>query len=52
MQGTTSNPQVIPDTKSIAVDAAKGAVPGGQGGTTGAAAGALGGLFGKKKTPQ
>jgi AsmA protein len=52
VQGTTSNPQVIPDTKSIAVNAAKGAVPGGQGGTTGAAAGALGGLFGKKKTPQ
>jgi len=52
VQGTTSNPQVIPDTKSIAVNAAKGAIPGGQGGTTGAAAGALGGLFGKKKTPQ
>jgi AsmA protein len=52
VQGTTSNPQVIPDTKSIAVGAAKGAIPGGQGGTTGAAAGALGGLFGKKKTPQ
>jgi len=52
VQGTTSNPQVIPDTKSLAVGAAKGAIPGGQGGTTGAAAGALGGLFGKKKTPQ
>jgi AsmA protein len=52
VQGTTSNPQVIPDTKSIAVGAAKGAIPGGQSGTTGAAAGALGGLFGKKKTPQ
>jgi AsmA protein len=50
VQGTTSNPQVIPDAKSIAVNAAKGAVPGG--GTTGAAASALGGLFGKKKTPQ
>jgi AsmA protein len=52
VQGTTSNPQVIPDTKSMAVGAAKGAIPGGQGGATGAAAGALGGLFGKKKTPQ
>jgi AsmA protein len=50
VQGTTSNPQVIPDAKSIAVNAAKGAVPGGA--TTGAAASALGGLFGKKKTPQ
>src|SRR5580693_1105233 len=37
VQGTTSNPQVIPDAKAIAVNAAKGAVPGGQGGTTGAA---------------
>jgi len=52
VQGTTSNPQVIPDTKAIAVNAAKGAIPGGQGGTTGAAASALGGLLGKKKTPQ
>lgn len=52
VQGTTSNPQVIPDTKAIAVNAAKGVIPGSQGGTTGAAASALGGLFGKKKTPQ
>jgi AsmA protein len=52
VQGTTSNPQVIPDTKAIAVNAAKGEIPGGQGGTTGAAASALGGLLGKKKTPQ
>ncbi|MGD0426798.1 MAG: AsmA family protein [Candidatus Acidiferrales bacterium] len=51
VQGTTSNPQVIPDAKAIAVNAAKNRVPGGSG-TTGAAAGALGGLFGKKKTPQ
>jgi AsmA protein len=49
VQGTTSNPQVIPDAKAMAVGAAKGAVPGG--GTTGAAASALGGLLGKKKTP-
>jgi AsmA protein len=52
VQGTTSNPQVIPDTKGIAANAAKGAIPGGQGGTTGAAASAVGGLLGKKKTPQ
>jgi AsmA protein len=51
VQGTTSSPQVIPDAKAIAVNAAKNRVPGGSG-TTGAAAGALGGLFGKKKTPQ
>ena len=51
VQGTTSNPQVIPDAKSMAVGAAKGAIPGGQG-ATGAASSALGGLFGKKKTPQ
>src|SRR5580692_9211718 len=50
VQGTTSNPQVIPDAKAIAVNAAKGAVPGG--GATGAAASTLGGLLGKKKTPQ
>ncbi len=49
VQGTTSNPQVIPDTKSLAVGAAKGAIPGGQGGTTGAATSTLGGLLGKKK---
>jgi AsmA protein len=52
VQGTTSNPQVIPDAKSIVVNAAKNRVTGGQGGTTGAAASALGGLLGKKKTPQ
>lgn len=53
VQGTTSNPQVIPDTKAIAVGAAKGAIPGGnQSGTAGAASSALGGLFGKKKTPK
>jgi AsmA protein len=51
VQGTTSNPQIIPDAKSIAINAAKNRVPGGQG-TTGAAASALGGLLGKKKAPQ
>jgi len=52
VQGTTSNPQVIPDAGAIAGNAIKGGVTGGQGSPADAATGLVGGLLGKKKTPQ
>ena len=53
IQGTTSNPQVIPDVGGMATNAIKGGVvPGTKGGTASAATGLVGGLLGKKKTPQ
>jgi AsmA protein len=52
VQGTTSNPVVVPDVSGIAKNALKGSVPGGQGSPTSAATGLVGGLLGKKKTPQ
>ena len=53
IQGTTSNPQVIPDVGGMATSAIKGGVvPGAKGSTTSAATGLVGGLLGKKKTPQ
>jgi AsmA protein len=57
VQGTTSNPQVIPDVGGMAGNAMKGQIPGGgaagaSGGAAGAATSALGGLLGgKKKSP-
>jgi AsmA protein len=52
VQGTTSNPQVIPDVSGVAKNALKGSVPGAQGNPASAATGLVGGLLGKKKTPQ
>jgi len=52
VQGTTSNPQVIPDVSGVAKNALKGSVPGAQGSPANAATGLVGGLLGKKKTPQ
>ena len=53
IQGTTSNPQVIPDVAGMATSAIKGGVvPGAKGSTASAATGLVGGLLGKKKTPQ
>jgi AsmA protein len=52
VQGTTSNPQVIPDVSGVAKNALKGSVPGTQGSPANAATGLVGGLLGKKKTPQ
>jgi len=53
IQGTTSNPQVIPDVGGMATSAIKGGVvPGSKGSTASAATGLVGGLLGKKKTPQ
>ncbi|MFZ3217998.1 MAG: AsmA family protein [Candidatus Acidiferrales bacterium] len=47
VQGTTSNPQVLPDVGGLAGNAVKGAA----GAPASVATGALGGLFGKKKKP-
>jgi hypothetical protein len=52
VQGTTSNPVVLPDVGGMAKNALKGAVPGGQGSPANAATGLVGGLLGKKKAPQ
>ena len=53
IQGTTSNPQVIPDVGGMATSAIKGGVvPGSKGTTASAATGLVGGLLGKKKSPQ
>jgi AsmA protein len=53
VQGTTSNPQVIPDVGGMATSAIKGGVvPGSKGSTASAATGLVGGLLGKKKSPQ
>lgn len=52
VQGTTSNPVVLPDVSGMAKNALKGSVPGGQGSPANAATGLVGGLMGKKKTPQ
>ena len=53
IQGTTSNPQVIPDVGGMATSAIKGGVvPGSKGSTASAATGLVGGLLGKKKSPQ
>jgi AsmA protein len=52
VQGTTSNPVVLPDAGGMAKNALKGNVPGGQGSPANAATGLVGGLLGKKKTPQ
>jgi AsmA protein len=52
VQGTTSNPQVIPDASGVAKNALKGSVPGTQGSPANAVTGLAGGLLGKKKTPQ
>lgn len=56
VQGTTSNPQVIPDVGGAVGNMVKGSIPGVPGvGNTGkpadAASNALGGLLGKKKKP-
>jgi AsmA protein len=52
VQGTTSNPVVLPDVGGMAKNALKGTVPGGQGSPANAATGLVGGLLGKKKAPQ
>jgi AsmA protein len=52
VQGTTSNPVVLPDVGGMAKNALKGTVPGGQGSPASAATGLVGGLLGKKKAPQ
>jgi AsmA protein len=53
VQGTTSNPQVIPDIGGAMGNMAKGSIPGvgNAGNPAGAASNALGGLLGKKKKP-
>ena len=53
VQGTTSNPQVIPDIGGAMGNMVKGSVPGvgNAGNPAGAATNALGGLLGKKKKP-
>jgi AsmA protein len=53
VQGTTSNPQVIPDIGGAMGNMVKGSVPGvgNAGNPAGAASNALGGLLGKKKKP-
>lgn len=56
VQGTTSNPQVIPDVGGAMGNMVKGSVPGvpgvgNAGNPAGAASNALGGLLGKKKKP-
>jgi AsmA protein len=50
VQGTTSNPQVIPDVGGAMGNMAKGSVPNASN-PAGAASNALGGLLGKKKKP-
>jgi AsmA protein len=52
VQGTTSNPVVLPDVGGMAKNALKSTVPGGQGSPANAATGLVGGLLGKKKAPQ
>lgn len=53
VQGTTSNPQVIPDIGGAMGNMVKGSMPGvgNAGNPAGAASNALGGLLGKKKKP-
>ena len=53
VQGTTSNPQVIPDIGGTMGNMVKGSIPGvgNAGNPAGAASNALGGLLGKKKKP-
>jgi AsmA protein len=53
VQGTTSNPQVIPDIGGAMGNMVKGSIPGvgNAGNPAGAASNALGGLLGKKKKP-
>jgi AsmA protein len=53
VQGTTSNPQVIPDIGGAMGNMVKGGIPGvgNAGNPAGAASNALGGLLGKKKKP-
>ncbi|MGA7856218.1 MAG: AsmA family protein [Candidatus Acidiferrales bacterium] len=53
VQGTTSDPKIIPDIGGAAGSLVKGGVAGvgDAGKAPGAAAGAIGGLFGKKKKP-
>ena len=53
VQGTTSDPKIIPDVAGVAGGIVKGGVAGvgDAGKAPGAAAGAIGGLFGKKKKP-
>ncbi|MFZ0519823.1 MAG: AsmA family protein [Candidatus Acidiferrales bacterium] len=53
VQGTTSDPKIIPDIGGAAGNLVKGGVAGmgNAGKAPGAAAGAVGGLFGKKKKP-
>ena len=53
VQGTTSDPKIIPDIGGAAGNLVKGGVAGvgDAGKAPGAAAGAIGGLFGKKKKP-
>jgi hypothetical protein len=50
VQGTTSNPQVIPDIGGAVGNMVKGGIPNASN-PAGAASNALGGLLGKKKKP-
>jgi len=52
VQGTTSNPQVIPDVSGVAKNAITNGVVGNPASKANVATGLAGGLFGKKKTPQ
>ncbi len=52
VQGTTSNPQVIPDVSGVAKNAITNGVVGNPASKANVATGLTGGLLGKKKTPQ
>jgi AsmA protein len=52
VQGTTSNPLVVPDVSGIAKNALTNSVAGNPASKTNVATGLVGGLLGKKKTPQ
>ena len=52
VQGTTSNPQVIPDVSGVAKNAITNGVVGNPVSKANVATGLTGGLLGKKKTPQ
>jgi AsmA protein len=52
VQGTTSNPQVIPDVSGVAKNAITNGVVGNPASKANVATGLAGGLLGKKKTPQ
>jgi AsmA protein len=52
VQGTTSNPQVIPDVSGVAKNAITNGLVGNPASKANVATGLAGGLLGKKKTPQ